>query len=204
MLKIGITGGIGVGKTVVCRLFQLLGIPVYDADTRAKWVMHHNQILKKELTEAFGADAYNKAGELNRTYLAGVVFNNPERLAQLNGLVHPRVGEDFTDWLKAHAGAPYIIKEAALMYESESWRQMDQIITVYAPMDVRIKRLLQRDPHRTEADIRAIIGKQLKEEEKMKRADYVIYNDDKQLLIPQVLTLHEKFLAQSSAATAGA
>ena len=193
MLKIGITGGIGVGKTIVSRMFQVLGVPIYDADTRAKWVMHHDQELRKELEEAFGPETYNAAGELNRAYLAGVVFNNPVRLELLNSLVHPHVGKDFEVWVAAHADKPYILKEAALMFESESWRQVDEVIAVYAPLELRIKRLLKRDTHRTEEDIKAIMARQLSEEEKMRRAQHIIYNDDQQLIIPQVLALHEQF-----------
>ncbi len=194
MLKIGITGGIGVGKSVVCRMFALLGIPVYDSDYRAKWVMQHDPELKQELQQAFGEDTYNAEGELNRPYLASIVFNKPERLAKLNALVHPHVGMDFSKWTQANAKAPYVLKEAALMFESEAWRQMDKIITVHAPLDVRLKRLKQRDPHRTDEEILSIIGKQLTEEEKMARANYIIHNDDKHLLIPQVLHLHQEFL----------
>ncbi|MCX2740463.1 dephospho-CoA kinase [Pontibacter anaerobius] len=193
MLKIGITGGIGVGKSIVSRLFAVLGAPVYDADSRAKWVMHHNKALRQELLQAFGPETFTEAGELDRGYLAGVVFNNPQRLEQLNSLVHPHVGKDFEVWAASHAGKPYVLKEAALMFESESWRQMDEVIAVYSPLELRIKRLLKRDTHRTEADIRAIIGRQLSEEEKMRRAQHIIYNDDKQLIIPQVLALHEQF-----------
>lgn len=196
MLKIGVTGGIGVGKSVVCRMFALLGIPVYDADTRAKWVMHNDEALKQELTTAFGPETYTAEGELNRAYLSKTAFHNPEKLNLLNSLVHPHVGNDFSKWVEANQSAPYVIKEAALMYESESWRQMDEIIAVFAPMDVRIKRVMQRDLHRTKQDIEAIIGKQLKEEDKMARAQHIIYNDDKQLLIPQVLCLHEQFLSK--------
>lgn len=196
MLKIGITGGIGVGKSIVCRLFAILGIPVYDADTRAKWVMHNDQALKQELTEAFGPDTYTEAGELNRTYLAKTAFHDPQKLALLNSLVHPHVGNDFTNWIEANQSAPYVLKEAALMFESESWRQMDEIIVVSAPLDVRISRILQRDPHRTQQDVEAIIAKQLDEEQKMARAQHIIYNDDKQLLIPQVLKLHDQFLSR--------
>ncbi|PRY11023.1 dephospho-CoA kinase [Pontibacter ummariensis] len=198
MLKIGITGGIGVGKTVVSRMFALLGIPVYDSDARAKWVMRHDEALRQELVAAFGQETFTEAGELNRSYVASIVFNNPERLEQLNGLVHPHVRQDFESWVKAQEGKPYVLKEAALMYESEAWRQMDQIITVYAPLDVRLKRLLQRDTHRTEEDIRAIIAKQLSEEEKMARAAHVVYNDDQRLVIPQVLTLHAQFLSHGN------
>ena len=197
MLKIGITGGIGVGKTVVTRVFALLGIPVYDSDARAKWVMRHDEVLRQELIAAYGAEAFTTAGELNRSYLASIVFNNPERLEQLNGLVHPYVRQDFTKWAASHADKPYVLKEAALMYESEAWKQMDQIITVFAPMDVRIKRLLRRDSHRTEEEIRNIISKQLTEEERMSRADHIIYNDDQQLIIPQVLRLHEQLAAHA-------
>jgi len=198
MLKIGITGGIGVGKSVVARMFALLGIPVYDSDARAKWVMGHNLELRRELTAAFGTETFTGTGTLNRPYLAAIVFNKPERLAQLNGLVHPHVRQDFTSWMATHGQAPYVLKEAALMYESEAWKQMDQIITVYAPMEVRIKRLLQRDAHRSEAEIRAIIARQLSEEEKMARATHIIYNDDRQLVIPQVLFLHQHFLSQQA------
>lgn len=197
MLKIGITGGIGVGKSIVCRLFAVMGIPVYDADTRAKWVMHHDAALKQELTDAFGPETYTQTGELNRTYLSKTAFNDPEKLKLLNSLVHPHVGQDFTNWVNANQQAPYVLKEAALMFESESWRQMDEIIVVTAPLDTRIKRILQRDQHRTKADVEAIIAKQLKEEDKIARAQYVIYNDDQQLLIPQVLELHKQFLSKA-------
>ncbi|OKL40722.1 dephospho-CoA kinase [Pontibacter flavimaris] len=193
MRRIGITGGIGTGKTIVSRLFAVLGVPVYDADTRAKWVMHHNKALRQELLEAFGPATYTNAGELDRTYLASMVFNNPQRLELLNSLVHPHVGKDFEVWAASHADKPYVLKEAALMFESESWRQMDEVITVYAPLALRLQRLLQRDTHRTEADIKAILARQLSEEEKMRRAQHVIFNDDKQLIIPQVLSLHEQF-----------
>ncbi|WP_242921443.1 dephospho-CoA kinase [Pontibacter liquoris] len=198
MLKIGITGGIGVGKTVVCRMFALLGVPVYDADTRAKWVMQHDQALRQELKAAYGPQTFTATGELDRAYLAKLAFNNPARLAQLNALVHPHVGNDFAKWVSSHAGQPYVLKEAALMYESDSWKQMDQIIAVYAPLEVRIKRLLQRDAHRTEADIKAIMARQLEEEEKIARSRHVIYNDDTRLIIPQVLKLHAQFLSESA------
>jgi dephospho-CoA kinase len=203
MLKIGITGGIGSGKTVVCQLFALLGVPVYDADTRAKWVMNHDPVLRAGLTEAFGPDIYSAEG-LNRAYVIQAVFNDPERLARLNGLVHPRVGHDFAAWAAAQqqAGHAYVLKEAALLYESGSWQQLDRIITVYAPQPIREQRVLRRDPHRTPQDVLNIIGKQLSEEEKLQRADYVIRNDDAQLVLPQVLQLHGEL--QHLAATAAA
>jgi len=197
MLKIGITGGIGVGKTIVCRMFEQLGIPVYDSDSRAKWVMSNDDALKAGLAAAFGKDTYTLEGELNRQYLGGVVFNDPEQLAKLNQLVHPHVKTDFLRWVESNEQAPYVIKEAALMYESEAWRQMDEIIAVFAPLPVRIKRTLKRDIHRTAADVRAIINKQLQEEEKMARAEHILYNDDQQLIIPQILRLHQLFMAKA-------
>ncbi|AYA38050.1 dephospho-CoA kinase [Hymenobacter oligotrophus] len=206
MLKVGITGGIGSGKSVVCRLFALLGVPVYDADTRAKWVMHHDAVLRNNLLVAFGPEVYAPTGELNRTYLAGLAFSNPEKLAHLNGLVHPRVGHDFAQWAAAQqqAGHPYILKEAALMFESGSWQQLDKVITVYAPQELRQQRVLRRDAHRTLADVTAIIGKQLSEEEKLQRADFVIYNNDDQLVLPQVLGLHQHLLSLATAPVAPA
>ena len=194
MLKIGITGGIGTGKSIVCRIFELLNVPVYDSDLRAKHVMANDPVLKQELIGAFGPETFNDQG-LNRVFLGSLVFPDPEKLAQLNSLVHPHVKQDFIDWAAAQQNAPYVIKEAALMFETEAWRQVDEMITVFAPLEVRLKRLKLRDTHRTEADILHIIGKQLPEEEKVNRADHVIYNDDSQLVIPQVIKLHEQFLA---------
>ena len=199
MLKVGITGGIGSGKTIVCRVFALLGVPVYDSDFRAKWVMHHDPWLRQELTKTFGEKAYTPSGELDRPYLANLVFNQPAKLSLLNSLVHPRVKDDFTQWLTAHQNHPYILKEAALMYESKAYKQVQKVITVSAPLQVRLARVLQRDPHRQLADVQAIIDKQLPETERQQRADYIIYNDDQQPVIPQILALHEKLLEQSKA-----
>lgn len=197
MLRIGITGGIGSGKSVVSRLFAVLGAPVYDSDARARWVMEHDELLRTQLQAAFGAAAYDEAGPLNRGFLARVVFADPARLAQLNALVHPRVGADFARWAgeQRAAGSPYLLKEAALLYESGAYQQLDRIITVFAPLPLRQARVLARDSHRTAADVARIISQQLGEEEKMARADYVVYNDERQLLLPQVLRLDAAFRA---------
>lgn len=195
MLKIGITGGIGSGKSVVCRLFAVLGVPVYDSDARAKWVMANDMLLRDELQAAFGPETFDALGHLNRTYLARVAFTDPVQLARLNALVHPAVGRDFAQWSVARQaeGHAYILKEAALLYESGAYQQLDHIITVFASLEIRQARILVRDPHRTADDVQNIIGKQMSEEEKMERADFVVYNDDAHLLIPQVLKLHEEF-----------
>ncbi|MDQ2794142.1 MAG: dephospho-CoA kinase [Bacteroidota bacterium] len=200
MLRIGITGGIGSGKSIASRLFQALGVPVYDADTRARWVMENDATLREELRAAFGADTYDAAGCLNRPALAGMVFNNPARLAQLNALVHPHVGTDFERWATAQqqAGHAYVLKEAALLFEAGSYKQLDRIITVFAPLAVRTARVLRRDPQRSATEVAAIMAKQLSEEEKMQRANYVLVNDDAQPLLPQVLALHAGFSTASA------
>ena len=192
MKKVGITGGIGSGKSVVGRLFQVLGVPLYDSDARAKWVMAHDPDLRAALTAAFGPATFDARGQLDRPYLARAAFPDPAQLARLNALVHPAVGRDFAHWAatQQQAGHAYVLKEAALLYESGAYQQLDAIITVFAPLALRQARLLRRDPHRTPADVAAIMARQLSEEEKMRRANYIIHNDDQQLVLPQVLALH--------------
>ncbi|EAY28861.1 dephospho-CoA kinase [Microscilla marina] len=194
ILKIGITGGIGSGKSIICRIFGCVGVPIYDADSRARWIMNNHQALQQEVTAEFGTEAYDSQGQLNRPYMAKQVFNDSNKVKTLNQLVHPKVGQDFAAWVQLYPNAPYLLKEAALMFESGSHQALDRVITVFAPKDVRIKRVLQRDPQRSEEQVKAIFGKQLAEEEKIKRADFVVYNDDQQMVLPQVLRLHEQFL----------
>ncbi len=190
--KVGVTGGIGSGKSLVCKIFSVLGVPVYNADARARWLMNNHEELKKKIVDQFGKDAYFQNGPLNRDYLAKKVFSNELELKRLNGLVHPVVGLDYENWEKKQQGA-YSIKEAALMFESGSHQSLDFVINVSAPEEIRILRILKRDPFRTEAEIRAIISKQLTEKERIERSNYIITNDDHQMVIPQVLQLHQKF-----------
>ncbi|WP_210462799.1 dephospho-CoA kinase [Rufibacter roseolus] len=194
MLKIGITGGIGSGKSIVCRCFQLLGVPVYDSDTRAKWVMNHDPELREQLIATFGPETFDAQQNLNRPYLSQKVFHNAAELAKLNGLVHPQVRKDFYSWLEQQTRAPYILKEAALMFESNAYTQVDHVLTVSAPLSLRLARTLQRDTHRNTTEVEAIIAKQLSEEERVSRAQFVLYNDDTRLVLPQVVQLHERFL----------
>lgn len=194
-LQIGITGGIGSGKSLVCRIFGCLGIAAYDADSRAKAVMTTDGILVSQIKKEFGRLSYHEDGTLNREHLSATVFSDPERLKVLNQLVHPRVGEDYKRWLSEHRSQRYVLKEAALLYEADTHTSLDKIIVVYAPVDTRVRRVLQRDAHRNEAQVRAIIESQMSDEEKAKRADYVIANDESRLVIPQVLDLHKMFLA---------
>ena len=200
MLKIGVTGGIGSGKSIVCRCFQLLGVPVYDSDGRAKWVMNHDPELREGLIATFGAETFDTQGQLNRGYLAQKAFHDQAALAKLNALVHPQVRKDFQRWLESHAAAPYILKEAALMFESNAYTQVDHVLTVSAPVSLRKSRTLSRDTHRTAQDIDAIMHKQLSEEERIQRSRFVLYNDDRQLVLPQVVRLHQTFLALAAEA----
>lgn len=195
-LLVGITGGIGSGKSTVCKLFSLLGVPVYTADDRAKWLMNHDSPLKEKILAAFGSESYLSNGELNRAYLAASVFSNPEKVAALNALVHPAVRKDFMDWVSQQT-APYLIKEAALLFETGAAKELDCVINVSSPLRVRMARVLLRDPQRTEEQVNQIIDQQLPDEEKNERAEFLIKNTDNKLLLPQVITLHEQLLRKA-------
>ena len=192
MIRIGLTGGIGSGKTTVAKIFETLGIPVYYADDAAKRIMNEDAALREAIQQNFGEESYtNKT--LNRSYLASVVFGTAEKLALLNKLVHPLTIADSEAWMQLQTG-PYAIKEAALIFESDVWKDLDKVIGVSSPIELRLQRTMERDVANREA-VQARISKQMDEEEKMKRCDFVLYNDETQLLIPQVLALHEKLIA---------
>lgn len=193
-LQIGITGGIGSGKSLICRIFATFGVPIYDADSHAKALMTTDGILMVQIKKEFGDLSYHPDGTLNRTYLSHHVFLDEEKLSKLNNLVHPRVAADYAGWLDRNAGARYVLKEAALLFESGSYRLLDKIVVVSAPEDLRQKRVLQRDAHRTVDQFKGIVEKQMPEDEKRKLADYIIVNDDRVLVIPQVLRLHNEFM----------
>jgi dephospho-CoA kinase len=188
--QIGITGGIGTGKSLVCRIFQCFGVPVYDADSHAKELMTTDGILISNIKKEFGELSYNTDGSLNRNYLSLRVFNDAEQLSKLNQLVHPRVAIDYKRWVDKKVGAQYVLKEAALLFEAGSNQQLDKVIVVTAPETLRIQRVLKRDRHRTEAQVKSIVENQMPEEEKMRRADFIVSNDETVLLIPQVVELH--------------
>ncbi|MCE7862361.1 MAG: dephospho-CoA kinase [Bacteroidetes bacterium CHB5] len=193
-LQIGITGGIGSGKSLVCKIFNALGVPTYDADSRAKMVMTTDGILVEAIKKEFGILSYDAKGTLNRQYLANTVFNQPEKLKRLNELVHPRVALDYEQWVHTQANVKYVLKEAALLFESGSYQALHKVIVVIAPETLRIQRVLQRDTQRSAEQTREIIRNQMAEDEKIRRADYVITNDETTLLIPQVLNLHNQFI----------
>ncbi|MGK7391196.1 MAG: dephospho-CoA kinase [Candidatus Cyclobacteriaceae bacterium M2_1C_046] len=194
-LKIGVTGGIGSGKSLVCRIFSKLGVPVYYADDRAKWLMANDADLKSKIIAAFGSKSYNPDSTLNRSYLSKKAFNDPEQLKKLNNIVHPAVGQDFKNFSEANQDKKYIIKEAALIFESGAYKNLDFTINIYASERARVERVLKRDPQRDSNEIKAIIDKQLKDEERSQLSDFEIKNDGEHLIIPQVLDLHHKFLS---------
>lgn len=190
-LKIGVTGGIGSGKSVVCRIFGVLGIPVFDADTEAKRLMRADAALASAIRAEFGAETYYEDGTLNRAYLADQVFNDEERLTKLNALVHPAVIRAGEEWARGQT-APYTIKEAALLFESGSFKLNHYTILVSAPVGIRIERVMKRDGI-TAKQVEARMERQWPEEEKRQLADFEIVNDGVQALIPQVLMLDKRF-----------
>jgi dephospho-CoA kinase len=194
-LKIGVTGGIGSGKSTVCQIFKQLDVPIYFADMRAKALMMEDPELKKQIRKAFGWDAYDEKDQLNRSYLAKIVFNNSEKLNILNSLVHPCVFEDYRQWVGEQTAYPYSIKEAALMFETESFKELDKIIVVTAPINTRIERVVQRDNVKND-DVLKRMENQMSDRERIAKADYVLKNDGKSSLISQVLELHREFLSK--------
>lgn len=188
---IGITGGIGSGKSLVCKVFSVLGIPIYEADARAKYLITYDHLLKKSIIELLGEQAYLASGEYNRAWVASQVFENPVLLSKLNALVHPKVRQDATDWIQQNQQTPFVLYEAALMKAAGDGNTFDKVIVVNAPVDLRIQRIKVRD-QRSETEIRAIIERQISEEERQKIADFIIENDEKQPLLPQILDLYEK------------
>jgi dephospho-CoA kinase len=191
-LTVGVTGGIGSGKSLICRIFNILSIPVYDADSRAKWVMFHDRDVREKVKELLGEKAYSD-DTLNREYIASRTFHDPALLNSLNEIVHPAVGRDFDIWCAQHSTSPYVIKEAALLIESGSYKTLDVLVNIHAPVDLRIKRVLERDPFRDISQIENIIARQISDEERMKKADHTIFNDDQHMVIPGVISLDKLF-----------
>ena len=196
MLKVGITGGIGSGKSTICKVFKQLGIAVYDADARGKAVLEENEDVKEKVVEAFGIGAYNENGSVNRLFLAEQVFSKPDALEKLNGLVHPAVRVDFESWIDEQTGA-YVIKEAAIIIESGAYKEVDEIIVVNANEESRIKRVMNRDQVE-ESKVRERMNAQLSDAERTSYASHTIDNNDDQLVIPQILQIHEDIISRSN------
>jgi len=192
VLNIGLTGGIGSGKSTVAKIFETLGIPVYYADEAARTLMNTDTGIISAVKKYFGEESYVN-GELNRPYIASQVFTDNYKLDLLNSITHPATIADAKKWMQKQT-SPYTIKEAALIFESGSAEGLDYVIGVYAPVALRIKRVMDRDKISRE-DVLKRMGRQLNEEMKMKLCDFVITNDEQHLVIPQVLELHQKFLS---------
>ena len=189
-LKIGITGGIGSGKSTVAKIFAVLGVPVYYADDASKRIMNTDPDVIQSIIKHFGAQAYIN-GVLDRSFLAAQVFNDKAKLELLNSLVHPATIRDADAWLTAQS-APYVIKEAALLFESGSYSALDYVIGVSAPYALRILRAMKRD-NISKEQVVARMNRQIDDNIKMKLCDFIVYNDEEQLLIPQVLELDRRF-----------
>jgi dephospho-CoA kinase len=194
MIKVGITGGIGSGKSTVCKIFELLGVPVYYADDRAKELMTSSKKLKRQLSQLLGEDTYDENGELNRIYIANKIFENEELRIKMNKIVHPIVIEDGKKWHKKHSSFKYTLKEAALLIESGSYKEMDKILVVTAPEHLRIERVKLRNPSWSEADIQKRIKSQLNDEDFAKYADWAIDNSGTTSIISQIIIIHKQLI----------
>jgi dephospho-CoA kinase len=195
MIRVGITGGIGSGKTTVCEIFESLGIPVYYADREAKKLMHKDTGLKDEIIKHFGQEIYD-LDMLDRKKLAAIVFHDKAKLKLLNSLVHPAVQRDVKNWMNKQTGVPYAIKEAALLFESGSYGHLDKIITVVADDETRINRIMKRD-HVSKEDVLARMKNQWPQKDKINKSDFVIYNNEKDVLVTQVIAINRSLIANN-------
>jgi dephospho-CoA kinase len=192
MIIVGVTGGIGSGKTVVCEVYRHLGVPVYEAD-KAAHRLYEDQMLIDKITGVAGKEILDKSGKINRKKLGEIVFAEETKLNEINAIVHPAVRNDFKEWIDKHKGYHYVIEEAAILFESGAYKQCDKTISISSPVELRIARIRERD-HKSKGEIEQIISRQMSEEERNNLADFVIYNDEKQMVIPQVLTLHSQLM----------
>jgi dephospho-CoA kinase len=195
-MKVGLTGGIGSGKSTICGIFEWLGVPIYNADLQTKSLYLSNQLLKSELTDTFGEKMYSPNGEINKNEFKSILSDKTLG-KRLNELVHPYVFANFENWVSKQTH-PYVIKEAAILFESGADATVDTVISVIAPFEVKLKRIKQRDSQRSEAEILNIMNLQLSDEELMKRSDYIVYNDSSESVIKQVLALNIELLQKSA------
>jgi len=196
MLKIGITGGIGSGKTIISKAFKQFGIPVYSADDAAKELLSCNEALKRCVIAEFGSEIYSSSGDLNTKVLADIVFTDRDALTRLNALVHPTVKEDFVKWLEDHSDVHYILKEAAILFETGAHKHLDAVIVVHAEEDLRIKRVMERDSV-TKEEVLQRMHNQMSQEEKLKLADYKVDNNESSHVLQQILAIHEDIVSKA-------
>jgi len=194
MIKVGITGGIGSGKTIICKIFDNLGVPIYNADYEAKIIMNTDNIIKAELSKAFGKNIYDSSGKINKHKLTSIIFNDSNKVKLINSIVHPLVIKNYNNWLLYNKYQKYTVLESAILFESGYNNLMDFIITVYAPENLKIDRTMFRD----NCDKSVVIKKmenQLNDDFKAQKSNFIIYNDNKQLVIPQILEIHNKIIS---------
>lgn len=187
MVKVGITGGIGSGKSTITELFMMCGIPAYIADTESKKLVASSPVIKEKLIKLFGEELYPD-GILNKKLLASHIFNDKQKLETVNAIIHPEVEKDFRKWVQVHSNEPILIHEAAILFESGFNKLMDKVIMVYAPIDIRIQRVINRDNNQY-ADVLKRMENQMKDEEKINLSDFIIVNDETQSLIEQVISI---------------
>ncbi|KYG76670.1 dephospho-CoA kinase [Roseivirga echinicomitans] len=190
VLTVGVTGGIGSGKTTVCKIFHQLGVNIYYADDRGKYLLNNDELLKSQVKDSFGEESYLADGRLNRSFLANSVFSDKEELEKLNALVHPAVAEDYLIWATQQKGS-ILIKEAALFIENDSYKLLDKLICVMAPESVRVNRVLMRDMQRSRNQVLDIMSNQVDDQKRKEVSDYLIDNGGTKLLIPQVLSIYK-------------
>lgn len=193
MLKIGITGGIGSGKSTVCNILKNLGVPVFSSDDVGKFLLNNDDYLKTQIKKIFDRDMYTSTGRLDRERMAKLVFNNPDELEKLNELVHPKVKAEFDSWCKKNDKRPYVVKEAAILFETGLYREFNKMVTVFCSKEERIRRIMKRD-NTTKGQIEKRMIQQMTDDERNKLADYILINDGVEDLLPQVMELHELLL----------
>ncbi len=191
MIKVGITGGIGSGKTTICNFFRILNVPVFEADIEAKQILNNSQIVRNKIKAIFGDDIYLPNQTIDRKKLAQLIFNSPPLLQEINAIIHPEVRKYFDEWCDIQ-NSSYIVYEAAILFESGFYKMLDFTILVTSPEKERIKRVMSRE-NTTEEDVKSRISKQWKDDEKMKLADYTLINNNKELLVPRLIELDKKF-----------
>jgi dephospho-CoA kinase len=197
MLKIGVTGGIGSGKSIICKIFNALDIPVFNADIEAKKVLNESETVKSRMKALFGNDIYDPENKIDRQKLSSIIFNDKIKLLQTNSIIHPVVIDNYNSWLIENSGCSYTIMEAALIFEGGFDKLMDYIITVSAPKNMKILRTMQRDGS-TRSDVLKKMNNQSDDKMKITKSDFVIYNINKQLVIPQILKVHDQLLKYSN------
>jgi len=190
MTRVGITGNIGSGKTTICRIFEILGIPVFHADVAGRELLNDPDV-KNQIIRIFSKDIFDHERNIDRKKLASIVFNDTEKLSELNAIIHPAVRDKFEIWLTEHNQKPYVLYEAAILFESGHYKRMDRIISVIAPDEVRLKRVVERDSA-SETEVKARMSNQVDQAVIISNSDFIINNDEVEMLLPQVLKIHKE------------